>query len=79
MFDAIVQRSDELDGFVDALRLPPQAVCAVFSLNRRPLGLEFFENPALRAKLGRKLIRSWALDAIDYVTEPGAPAEPTQR
>jgi ARG/rhodanese/phosphatase superfamily protein len=79
MFDAFVQRSDELDGFVDALRLPPEAVGAVFSLNGRPLGLEFFENPALCAKLGPKLIRSWALDAIDYDAEPGAPAEPTQR
>ena len=48
-------------------------------LAERPLGLESFENPALRAKLGRKLIRSWALDAIDYGAEPGAPAEPTQR
>jgi len=57
----------------------PQAVGAVFSLNGRPLGLEFFENPALCAKLGRKLIRSWALDAIDHGAEPGAPAEATQR
>ncbi|MGH6826824.1 ARPP-1 family domain-containing protein [Methyloceanibacter sp.] len=78
MFDAFVQRSDELDGFVEALRLPPQAVGAVFSLNGRPLGLEFFENPALCAKLGRKLIRSWALDAIDHGADPGPPAEPTR-
>lgn len=78
MLDAYVQRSDELDGFVDALPLPSQAAGAVFSLNGRPLGLEYFENPALCAKLGRKLIRSWALDAIDCDADPGAPAEPAQ-
>ena len=36
MSDAFAQSKNDVDRFVDALRLPPQAVGAVFSLNGRP-------------------------------------------
>src|SRR4249919_3033099 len=35
-------------------------------------------SPGPCAKLAPKLIRSWALDAIEYVDEPGAHAPPKQ-
>jgi hypothetical protein len=66
-----------VDLFVDALRLPPQAVGALFSLNGRPVGLELFESPVLCTRLSGKIIRSWALDAIEGSEEQGAFSRPT--
>jgi hypothetical protein len=79
MSDAFARFKNDVDRFVDALQFPPQAVGAVFSLNGSPVSLELFESPALCTKLSQKLIRSWALDAIEWGDEPGAFPIPTER
>jgi hypothetical protein len=64
--DAFAQSEGDVDRFVDALELPPGAVGAVFSLNGHPVGFELYESAALCTSLSAKLIRSWALDAIEF-------------
>jgi hypothetical protein len=78
MSDAFAQSKNDVDLFVDALRLPPQAVGALFSLNGRPVGLELFESPVLCTRLSQKIIRSWALDAIECSEEQGVFSRPTE-
>ena len=45
---------------------PAGAAGAVFSINGRIVGLELFDAPETWQKLSPKLVRSYALDAIDH-------------
>ena len=74
MSDAFAWAEDSVLPFVQSLTLPADSVGAVFSLNGQPLGLELFETPAVCARLSEKLIRSWALDAIEHEHRTNSPA-----
>lgn len=77
MEDIYVARRMGLDAFVAALRPEPQQTGAVFCLNGRVAGLELFDHPDALAKMFPKLVRSWALDAIEDAPDD-LPAPPAQ-
>ena len=62
MFDA---RHVALDEFVTAFTPVERQVGAVFFVNGRAAGLELFDAPRTWRTLAPKLIRSYALDALD--------------
>jgi hypothetical protein len=66
-----------LDAFVAALRPEPEQTGVVFSLNGSIAGLELFDHPDAMAKMFPKLVRSWALDAIEDAPD-GVSIPPTQ-
>jgi len=65
-----------LDEFVAAFRAIDGQVGALFLVNGRRAGLELFDTPAAWNKLSSKLVRSYALDAIDRSRESAVPATP---
>jgi hypothetical protein len=54
-----------IDQFVSAFPPLERQVGALFSINGEPAGLELFDAEVTWRKLSAKLIRSFALDAID--------------
>ena len=54
-----------IEDFVSAFQPMDGQVGAMFLVNGRPGGIELFDAPATWRKLSSKLIRSYALDAID--------------
>lgn len=54
-----------IDGFVEAFPPDPRQAGAIFAINGRLVGLELFDAPATWRKLAPKLLRSYAVDAID--------------
>jgi hypothetical protein len=54
-----------LDEFVAAFPPVEHQVGAVFLINGRPAGLELFDAPSTWRKLSPKLVRSYAVDALD--------------
>ena len=67
-----------IEDFVSAFRVMDGQVGAMFLVNGRPGGIELFDATATWRKLSSKLIRSYALDAIDRSKEPTMPAAPFQ-
>ena len=67
MFDA---RHVALDEFVAAFTPVERQVGAVFFVNGRAAGLELFDAPRTWRTLAPKLIRSYALDALDQEDNP---------
>jgi hypothetical protein len=67
-----------LEDFVAAFQPTDGQVGAMFLVNGRPGGVELFDAPATWKKLSPKLVRSYALDAIDRSREPSVsiPAMP---
>jgi hypothetical protein len=63
-----------LADFVAAFPPADRQVGAVFLVNGRLAGLELFDAPSTWRKLSPKLVRSYALDAIDHQDQAGAPA-----
>lgn len=59
-----------LDDFVAALPPLPRQVGAVFFVNGQPAGLELFDAPSTWRKLSPKMVRSYAVDAIDRRDTP---------
>ena len=71
---AMYERVDHsLDDFVAAFPPADRQVGAVFLVNGRLAGLELFDAPSTWRKLSPKLVRSYALDAIDHRDQAGAP------
>jgi hypothetical protein len=62
----------QVEAYVQHLQPDQQQVGAVFAINGTPRGLELFDAAATWRKLVPKLVRSWALDAIDE--QQSAPA-----
>jgi hypothetical protein len=58
-------RRREIDDFVRALRPVDDQAGAAFAIGGRLVGLDLFEHPAIQRQLFEKLVRSYALDAID--------------
>ena len=54
-----------LDEFVAAFPPVEHQVGAVFLINGQPAGLELFDAPSTWRKLSPKLVRSYAVDALD--------------
>ncbi len=55
----------EVDGYVNAVNIEEGQVGAIFAINGRIRGMELFDFASTFRKLSPKLIRSYALDAID--------------
>ena len=75
---AMYERVDHsLDDFVAAFPPADRQVGAVFLVNGHLAGLELFDAPTTWRKLSPKLVRSYALDAIDHQNHPGIPVMST--
>ena len=61
----VQEAGSPLEDFVAAFRPVDRQVGAVFLVNGRLAGLELFDAPSTWRKLSPKLVRSYALDAID--------------
>jgi hypothetical protein len=66
-----------LDDFVAAFPPVDRQVGAVFVVDGRLAGLELFDASSIWRKLSPKLVRSYALDAIDFQKGAGAPVAST--
>jgi hypothetical protein len=55
-----------LDGYINHFRLVEMQVGAVFMINGKVVGLDCFGKPGTFSKVFRKLVESYALDAIDW-------------
>jgi hypothetical protein len=73
MFD---QLESSVDDFVRAFPPQPHQAGAIFTISGRIVGLELFDAPATWRKLAAKLIRSYAVDAIDRAGEPAVTDAP---
>lgn len=73
MYDELEQ---PIEGFVGAYHAVPGQVGAMFLVNGQPRGMEIFDAPVTWSKLVPKLVRSYALDALDRNGEDTAPAAP---
>ena len=67
-------RREGIDPFVAAFPPEPEQTGAVFALNGSISGLEVFDHPEAFANMLPKLVRSWALDAIE--DSPGDASTP---
>ena len=65
MADLFRHAEEDLDGYVRAFLATPGQVGAIFALGEKVVGLEVFFSHDTFAKLLPKLIRSYALDAIE--------------
>jgi hypothetical protein len=58
-------RGAQLDDYVRAFRALDDQAGAIFAINGQLIGLDLFEHPSILAQMLEKLVRSYALDAID--------------
>lgn len=76
MTEAFEDRVGRLDEYAAAVQSQEAQVGAVFALNGRIFGLEIVESPEVCAKFLPKLLRSYALDALE-IEELGEARTPT--
>jgi hypothetical protein len=67
------QHRPRLEDFVAAIAPVDGQVGALFAVNGSPWGFDLFDYPATLGKTVPKLVRSYALDAIDVASETPAP------
>lgn len=65
MEDMYAQKSGDLSGYLDAFTAQPGQRGAVFVINGRVVGAEVFESAAIFSRYFRKLVSSYAMDALD--------------
>ena len=65
MADVYAQQRQRLDDYVSAFKLQPGQSGAVVALDGKVVGLELFDSPATFGRFFQKLLKSFALDAID--------------
>ncbi|MCP3985480.1 MAG: hypothetical protein GY723_13910 [bacterium] len=65
MSDIYKKRSDRLSAYQQAFAVSDGQVGALFAIGDRVCGLELFEHPQILSKLLPKVVRSYALDAIE--------------
>lgn len=70
-------RATSLDTFVAALPPTEGQVGALFMIGSRPAGVDLFDHPLTLAALLPKLVRSYALDALDVAALDAAAGAPT--
>jgi len=73
MSDAFEARSADIDEYVRALRPGEHQVGAVFAIDGEVVGMELFDSAATLAKLMEKLVRSYAMDAIESEARDAKP------
>lgn len=72
MSDIYERHTSKIEDYVRAYRPTAGQVGAIFAIAGRPFGLDVFDSPESFADLLDKIVRSYALDAIDASTErPG--------
>jgi hypothetical protein len=76
MADIYVKERSSLSDYVKHFRPVEMQVGAVFLINGKVVGLDSFGRPETLAKVFRKLVESYALDAIDW-SEPGGEDKPS--
>jgi hypothetical protein len=62
-----------LEGFVAAFPPVEHQVGAVFVIHGQPVGLELFDAASTWRKLSPKLVRSYAMDALDHARDAAGP------
>ena len=80
MGDAYQSRAGDIGAYVRAFRPARRQHGAVVAIDGRPLGLELFDSAAAFSRYLEKLVRSYALDALETASDqPVAPSEPAVR
>lgn len=74
MSDLFVAQDDNVEDYVRAIRPFARQVGAIFSIGGRPRGLDVFDNARTFERLLPKVLRGYALDAIDAARGHGAAA-----
>jgi hypothetical protein len=67
------QNRPRLEDFVAAFTPTADQVGALFAVNGSPWGIDLFDSPATLGSTLPKLVRSYALDAIDVATDQAMP------
>ena len=75
MHDIYEQHRSGIDGYAAAFRALPFQAGGAFVISGRPVGVELFDSPATFARILPKLVRSYALDAIEAAPSPGLATE----
>lgn len=70
MSDLFEQQASAVEAFVRGLPVAEHQVGAVFALNGEPMGVDLFDNPKTFRSLSPKIVRGYALDAIDRRANP---------
>jgi hypothetical protein len=70
MSDIFEHQADTVESFVRGLPVAEHQVGAVFILNGEPKGIDLFDNPRTFSALITKIVRGYALDAIDSSFNP---------
>ena len=65
MADAYESRAAQVEAYVRAFRAAPRQHGAVVTIDGQPVGLELFDSAAAFSRYLSKLVRSYALDAIE--------------
>jgi hypothetical protein len=76
MADVYQHHAAGVDEYVSALPPVARQVGALFALDGEVIGLDLFDHPVILAKLLPKLVRSYALDALESRFAVGRPAAP---
>ena len=72
---ALYERHEgSLEAYLGAFTPLAEQTGALFAINSRVVGLDLFDAPATLARVLAKLVRSYALDALDEGERPGEPA-----
>ncbi len=71
MRDIYEQHRAGIDGYASAFRPLSFQAGAAFVISGRPVGVELFDSPATFARVLSKLVRSYALDAMEGAPSPG--------
>jgi hypothetical protein len=79
MSDAYDARKMDVEAYVGAFRPTRRQVGAVVLIDGRAAGIEVFDSSSAFARYFPKLVRSYALDALETVSGPVAPSEPAVR
>lgn len=72
MAEIYEKKRSSLADYVDHFRLVEMQVGAVFAINGKVVGLDSFGKPETFARVFKKLVESYALDAIDWAETEGA-------
>ena len=80
MSEIFETHSDSVEDYVSAFSAGENQVGGIFAINGEVVGMELFDSPEMFQKMFAKLLRSYALDAIEKPTEKTSkmPSVPSQ-
>jgi hypothetical protein len=70
--DVFESHSASVDDYVRRLRVEPGQTGAIFAIDGKIEGFELFDSPETFSKMFEKLVRSYALDALETAGSPSA-------